>query len=374
MTAATAAAGAARAASARGATAIETLVALPVLMLVALGAVQFALLYHAKHALNHALVEAARAGSVAHADPQAVRAGLARGLVPWLYGAADLAEYTLNLSRAGAAVAEGEARGWIVLEQVSPTSAAFDDWAEPARDANGEPIAGLREIPNDGLVHRAMRDRPASGVGGWRDPGEPIGVASGQTLADANLLRLRLDYGVPLSVPVIGRLLAWALRTWHGCSPATARTLGVVDLGRAEVASRGSPLACRMLAAGGAAPAGRPRLPLRVTATLRMQSPARHAGAPAQSAAGPTAQGGAEDRPADDPVGGPLEPYRIPGDAGASPSPGEPAPREGPAADPAPVAASAPAGDPSAGAGRSAIRAPGRSDAPDPAFCRTPGA
>ncbi len=358
-------------ASVRGATAIETLVALPVLLLVALGAVQFALLYHARHALNHALVEAARAGTMAHADPRAVREGLARGLVPWLYGAADLAEYALNLARAGSAVAEGEARGWIVLEQVSPTSAAFDDWAEPARDVNGEVIAGLREIPNDGLAHRASRDRPASGVGGVRDPGEPIGVASGQTLADANLLRLRLDYGVPLSVPVIGRVLAWALRTWHGCSPATVRTLGLVNLGRAGIADRGSSLACRMLSTGGAGPSGRPRWPLRVTATLRMQSPARHAGGAVLAAAepvGPVAPVGAgDDR---------LEPYRVPGGVGGSAPAGGQAPPAGRAPDPqpAPFGMNTPTGDPSEADERPPIRAAGGGAVPDPAFCRAPGA
>ena len=199
----------------RGIAAIESLLAVPVLLMVGLGAVQFALVYQARHALAVALHEAARAGSVAHAAPEAIRDGLARGMLPWLEGAADLGELAAGEVRVRAHVAQAEALGWLRLERQSPTAASFADWAEPARDAFGEPIEGVREIPNDDLVHRATRALPAGGTAGLRD-GEPIGATSGQTLADANLLRLRMEYGVPLSVPLAGRLLAWALRAWHG--------------------------------------------------------------------------------------------------------------------------------------------------------------
>ena len=109
---------------------VESLVALPILLFLGLGALQFGLVFQARHALNHALVEAARAGSVAHADPQAIRTGLARGLLPWLYGAADIGEYAVNLGRAAVHVTQGQALGWLRLERVSPTVASFDDWAD----------------------------------------------------------------------------------------------------------------------------------------------------------------------------------------------------------------------------------------------------
>ncbi len=266
-----------------GVSAIETLLALPVLLLVGGGALQFGLVYHAKHALNHALIEAARAGSVAHADQAAIRQGLARGLVPWLYGAADLGDYAVGLARATVHVAQAEALGGLRLERVSPSDASFADWAEPARDAAGEPLPGLREIPNDDLVHRARRTPPGGAVAGARH-GEPIGAASGQTLADANMLRLRLDYGVPLSVPVVGRILAWSMRAWHGCGSVAPLRLGTVELG-SPPGPGGPAWACAMLGVGGAA--DRPRLPVTLSATLRMQSPAREpAGARAPDAGG----------------------------------------------------------------------------------------
>jgi hypothetical protein len=248
---------------------VESLVALPILLFLGLGALQFGLVFQARHALNHALVEAARAGSVAHADPQAIRTGLARGLLPWLYGAADIGEYAVNLGRAAVHVTQGQALGWLRLERVSPTAASFDDWAEPARDANGDPIAGLREIPNDNLAIRATRMQPASGRAGERS-GEPIGAASGQTLSDANLLRLRLDYGVPLVVPVAGRLIAWALAAWDGCGLGVARRYGALGLDAPPAGGLPRLGTCALLAAPGG-----PRIAVALATTMRMQSPAR---------------------------------------------------------------------------------------------------
>jgi hypothetical protein len=252
---------------------VELLIALPILLFLGLGALQFALVFHARHALTFALTEAARAGSVAHADPQAIRSGLAGGLVPWLYGAQDVGEYVLNVGRARAHVVQGEALGWIRLERVSPTPTAFDDWAEPARDANGGVLDGTVEIPNDNLAVRALRTLPASGTAGSRS-GEPIGATSGLTLNDANLLRLRMEYGVPLVVPVAGRLIAWAMRAWDGCEVGRARRYGALELDAPPIAPAPPIDACVRYGLPGA----QPRLPVRIVATVRMQSPARTGG------------------------------------------------------------------------------------------------
>ena len=318
----------------RGAGAIEALLALPILLLVGLGALQFALVYQARHALNHALIEAARAGSVAHADPAAIREGLARGLAPWLYGAADLVEHATAVVRAIVDVAEGEATGRIRIVVQSPTPASFDDWAEPAIDDAGMPIPGLREIPNDSLVHRARRTLPAGGTAGLR-AGEPIGAASGQTLADANLLRLNLHYGVPLSVPLVGRFVAWTLRAWSGCAASTPRTLGIVRLPGTGTGPSGPAGACTMLSEDGQ---GGPLLPVSVSATVRMQSTAREAGA-SGARAGPAPAGAPDVSP--------------PG-TGAARAPDSTEPPAARTPDPAPV--------------RPLLSRPAE---PDPAFCRS---
>ena len=255
----------------RGISMVESLIALPLLFMVGLGAVQFALVMHARQALNFALIEAARAGSVGHAEAGAIRSGLSRGLVPWLYGANDLGEYAINLARAAVHIRQGEAIGWMHLAQLSPTNASFDDWAEPARDANGGLMADVREIPNDNLVARAE----ASGA-------PAVGAASGQTLADANLLRLRLDYGVPLVVPVVGRLISSAVRVWNGCEIGSPKRIGLIRLDAPQVNLGSRPFPCAMYGSGIATASGvaadTPRLPMSLVATVRMQSPARQGG------------------------------------------------------------------------------------------------
>jgi hypothetical protein len=270
---------------------VETLLALPILLIVGLGALQFGLILQARHALNFALIEAARAGSVDHADPISIRSGLARGLLPWLYGASDSAEYARNLLRADVHLLEGEATGWVMLDQVSPTPESFDDWAQPARNANGDVIDGLREIPHDNLLTRSTRTQPASGVAAMRGQ-EPIGQISGQTLTDANLLRLRLDYGVPLVVPVVGRLMAWTLRVWDGCEPGSSNPasssspdrpstrMGALRLPLTSEGVVGRLWPCVMYGqeSASAGSSGTPRIPVRVLATVRMQSSARQSG------------------------------------------------------------------------------------------------
>ena len=252
----------------RGISMIESLIALPLLFIVGLGAVQFALVMHARQALNFALIEAARAGSVGHAEAGAIRSGLSRGLVPWLYGANDLGEYALNLARAAVHIRQGEALGWMRVAQLSPTNASFDDWAEPARDANGGLMADVREIPNDNLVARAEASAAPA-----------VGAASGQTLADANLLRLRLDYGVPLVVPVVGRLISSAVRVWNGCEIGLPKRIGLIRLDAPQVNLGPRPFSCAMYGNGLGTAAGiatdTPRLPMSLVATVRMQSPAR---------------------------------------------------------------------------------------------------
>ncbi len=204
-----------RPARAGGATGVELLLALPIVILLGLGVVQFCLVYQARHALEHALATAARQGAVAHASGDAILGGLAAGFAPYLYGAEDFAGLVASEARAREHVDLGVAAGWILLRQRSPTHESFADWAEAALDERGERIAGVMEIPNDNLDNRRLRMQPVSGTAGTY-LGEPIGRQSGQSLADANLLLLELAYGFRLAVPVVGRLALRALSWWHG--------------------------------------------------------------------------------------------------------------------------------------------------------------
>lgn len=186
----------------RGASLVEFVLIVPVLLLIVLGTIQTALAFHAKSNLNYAVFQAARTGSVSHAVPEAMFDALARALVPYFGGGATTAELTQRLAAVKADFAQGSAR----LEILSPTSRSFDDYSSPelARRFGG----GRRVIPNVNILNmQCPRDRPGC-------PSDPASNASGQTLQDANLLALRVTYGIPASkqVPLAGRLYTSSLK------------------------------------------------------------------------------------------------------------------------------------------------------------------
>ncbi|MFT3804525.1 MAG: pilus assembly protein [Burkholderiaceae bacterium] len=258
----------------RGIALVDTLVAVPLVLWLGLAILQWALVFHGRNAVSYALLEASRTGSVAHAETAAIDRGLARGLVPYLYGASNGAEFDANLGQAAAHVAAGKRAGWIEVNVISPDSRSFSDWGEPARDDEGQPVGGSIEIPIDSLRYRAISARPATGIAGYRGQ-EPIGAASGQTLADALLLKVELVYGVPLTVPLVGPLSAWIMRQLDACESAADRHLGLVRL--ASQAQHPRQWACRYYDAVDERGQRRPRWPVRLSTVVRMQSPPRMA-------------------------------------------------------------------------------------------------
>jgi hypothetical protein len=176
----------------RGATLVEfTLVALLALLPLALGVLQVALLYTGRYVLDHATFLAARAGAVSHADRGTIERHLAKGLAPLRAGAREdittgnvLREGTRAYARAYVDVLRPDR---MRLRILNPTPASFADFGR-VRD-------GRLEIPLDlGQTFAA------------------VGPRSGQTLADATLLRLRVDYCQPLIVPLVDRATVAILR------------------------------------------------------------------------------------------------------------------------------------------------------------------
>ena len=252
----------------RGASAIEFAVAAPVVLLLGLGALQWALVFHARQAIEHATIEAARAGSVGHALPAAIETGLARGLLPYWGTLPEIraagADRQVAVAAARARLSQAQAAGWIVVRRLSPMRESFADWGEPALDGWGRPVPGSIEIPNDNLMFAEQR-APSGGAAGAH-LGLPVGRLSGQTLLDANLLKIEIVYGVPMTVPLAGRIAAALGRLAVGCLPADRGGCAIHDAPDAS----GSPV---------------PRWPVATVATIRMQSPARQtADAPARAA------------------------------------------------------------------------------------------
>jgi len=322
----------------RGGAFIESLLAVPVVLLLGLGALQWSLLLHARTAAEYALLEAARAGSVGQALPEAIEAGLARGFMPYWFGVDAGQSWAGAVAASNARLREGIAAGWVRWVQLSPTVESFADWGEPARDAGGYPMAGTVEIPNDNLQWAGLR-APAGGVADMRGD-EPIGAGSGQTLNDANLLKLELRYGVPMIVPLVGRIAVWVMRIADACVAPSGITLGAVDLGVPEPLAAPRAWTCPIYLAPDASGNAVPRWPIRVAATMRMQSPARRSAAtPArmQSAVrGSSAGMGAFAGPVPPP--GQIEPSSG---AGPAPASSADAPAPASAADSGPVRATA---------------------------------
>lgn len=198
-----------------GAAIVETTIALPLLIVVILAAIQFGFIYQAKATLNHAALQAARAGAVENAAPQAIRLGLARGLAPLRSPDASLQGVVESVARV-----EGELLTDARIRILNPTREAFDDFAVE--------VDGVRELPNDRLHARDTA----------------LGATSELNLQDANLLRVEITYGYELKVPLINGLLS------------RLSLVGERDAFHQQLLRRH-------------------RLPIVSTATVRMQSPLR---------------------------------------------------------------------------------------------------
>lgn len=263
----------------RGAGIVEFLIVAPLLILLGLGLVQTGMVFHSKSSLNFALQEGARIGAVNHGDVSAIGRGIREGLIPFMGGGTSDADIARTRLRVEQEFALGSAAGWIRVRQLSPTQQAFSDWAVNAFDEQGNRI---REIPNASLAVLRCSQSPNGGAAGTRASsacpggGEPIGPTSQQTLADANLLKLDLTYGVRLSVPLVNRLVAGVLSMSAGCRANEAQRLGVLDLGNAPLAPQ--PDNCAYYNAVDERGRAAPRIPVNLSVTVRMQSPARFAG------------------------------------------------------------------------------------------------
>lgn len=263
---------------ARGASIVEFMIVGPILILIGMGLVQTGLVFHSKSALDYALQEAARVGSVNYGDLDSISRGLRDGLIPYMGGGTSVGEVARTRLRVEEEFRIGTAAGWIKVKQLSPTPASFSDWAEDSYDESG---AAIREIPNASLPILRCTRAPNGGSAGTRQStacpgGERIGADSQQTLADANLLKLEMTYGVKLTVPLVNRIVGGVLSMAAGCTAAKDQKLGPVNLDAPQVSAQADKCAYYNARDLNGNPA--PRIPVSLAVTVRMQSPARFAG------------------------------------------------------------------------------------------------
>jgi outer membrane protein OmpA-like peptidoglycan-associated protein len=191
--------------SCRGSALIEFVVIGPILSLIGLAMLQYGLLYFAKNHYNHASFMAARAGSMNHASLGTIEQAYANALAPVYGGGTSAAAVAASADRA---LADIRAHGQIELR--NPTTESFDDFNVPAlqqRIGNGK-----RVIPNSGQQARSSA----------------VGAHSGQSIQDANLLKLRITTGYRPQVPLVGALYTGYLK-WQDDGTNTLRTAMLRD-------------------------------------------------------------------------------------------------------------------------------------------------
>ncbi len=187
---------------------VEFTIVAGVLMMLILGTLQFALIYHAKITLNYAAFETARAGSLSNARMWAMELGFARSLAP-LYTTPYLVD---NGGTCTSTFEFDETRTQSELDADRSTDIDFNlDHVKCARQRVRDMIAnelvritlvnpspdsfedhGVDDvIPNDNLMYRSAA----------------LGVQSAQSIQDANLIKVHVGLCYKLIVPLVDRMI-----------------------------------------------------------------------------------------------------------------------------------------------------------------------
>ena len=163
----------------RGSAMIEFVFIGPVITLIGMGILQYGMIFFNKNHMNHASFMAARAGSLANANIGTVTAAYTRALVPLYGGGLDATELAESYARAAADMA-----GNTKIEILNPTVESFADWNDPALQALLN-TGSKRVIPNANQAFKTPEVRSASG----------------QTIQDANMIKLRITQGFEPKIP-----------------------------------------------------------------------------------------------------------------------------------------------------------------------------
>lgn len=201
----------------RGSAMIEFTVVGPIITLFGLSMVQYGMLFFAKDQITHAGFMAAREGANANASLDKVYLAYVRALVPMYGGGQTAPELAGSLAKAAADIGPNSV-GNVNIELLNPTRESFDDWNDPALQ-NKLKTGSRRVIPNSGQAYKDQK----------------VGATSGQTLQDANLIKLRITHGYRPKVPLVGNIYGIYLKWLDPHTDAFHTKL--VDDGRIPVVS-----------------------------------------------------------------------------------------------------------------------------------------
>ena len=172
---------------------VEFIIITPLILLLLFGAFQFALIYHAKIALNYATFEAARIGAVSNARMSEMENAFARSMAA-IHTHSPTSD---DVMCAREVVYQEIENGFVNIQVINPPLSAFDD---DNLDPDDEDT-----IPNNNLMYRNAISN------------------DGLTIQDANLLKIKASYCYPMYVPYVNRAIGIMLTndesdTCPGCT------------------------------------------------------------------------------------------------------------------------------------------------------------
>jgi hypothetical protein len=235
---------------------VEFVIIAPTLLFMLLGMIQAGLVFHAKSNVNYAAFEAARAGTTGNARLPVIRTAFANAMAGYYGGGRNVGEVAVSTARAQSDILPTTLR----VELLSPSIQSFDDYASPRLSKKYNTNA--RVIPNNNLsAINCPMDRTECN-------NNPSGNASGQTLSDANILKLRITYGIPprMQIPLVGRFYVMALRGLRGIKNETSALIGLNDGVKSQISNPGDAFVAGLLAQN--------RIPVITHIAMRMQSAA----------------------------------------------------------------------------------------------------
>lgn len=220
----------------RGAAMTEFVVVGPAITIMGLATVQYGMLYNAKNMVNHASFMAARAGSFSNAKFDSIQQAYLRALLPLYGGGRTETKRAESASNVANDLLNPE-HPRLRIELLNPTKESFDDWSDPKLQADLK--LKKRVIPNGNLAYKLADAATAKRLGTdntYKDfNGELVKKNSGQSLTDANLLKLRITHGYKPSVPLMGLIYTKFLK-WSDPKDDPVRTAMIED-GRIPIVS-----------------------------------------------------------------------------------------------------------------------------------------
>lgn len=199
--------------SQRGAAALEFTLVAALVLLLALGTVEAVRWQLTRQIVHLALLQAARAGATAHADPARIHAAFQQALLPLHAGTGGQAGARRRQADAQARIAARVGAPAWRIEILLPDAQAFRDHARPGLRTDAP--AGLPAIDNayQALQYARRPDLPDS-----------------RSIFRANTLKLRLTYLYRPLLPPLRALLA-GLAQADGSYAAAARAQGLAPIG-----------------------------------------------------------------------------------------------------------------------------------------------